>query len=510
MPLGTMLTDSIVQPAELGNFVYPPKTAINSEEQTEGSVLGCTQSEEQIVYSSEYDNPIVTIKIPYIKRKFVRLFTTNPQGDTSQINLSTKDISIILDQEAEMPGFLVFDEKGNSFCSTEEGLLDFPDHFSYRCLTKDRKIITAGVLKSQPVVAHEPVRKLVNDNINKEDIDVVLSDNVVIECYKTSSWIGATYTINVNVTSLELAYYKEDIIKMIKNGYAKMDNAEDLQASTNTEDASRQVENTNEETASENESETEENDEEELALNSTGDEKESENKNAEKSSGNENAASSESKTETARQPKETVEKAASIEEDDQPANLGTRDVPNKPEDSIAPEELDEIQREAEDKLYRLQDCFVMLVNRNYSAEQKKRERETTIQDLFINERANVGVSSVNSETIDNYLIGKYLLRLERMISAAYQKVEIVFSEIYKVSNFKRNPDGSWSATVTFSQEFKGFSDVEGQEVSYSDITQKSVTVKIRRVELFTGESTPEVYWEVLLADIGVNQTTPFK
>ncbi|NEN23553.1 hypothetical protein G3O08_08570 [Cryomorpha ignava] len=499
MPFFNTVTNRFELRNESNDNIYANPEQISTAAYSDFTVLDCTQSERQIVYSSEYANPIATTSAPIISGKAVYLKSVDSQGDTTQINLSTKSITLILDQDMETPGFLVFNKRGKSFCSINMGLLDFPDHFSYRCLTKDRKIITAGYLKSNPIVAHEPVRKLVNDNINKEDIDLVLSDNIVVECYKTSNWIGSSYTVNVKVSPLELDYYRDDIIAMLNEGYAKMDNSKKLQEATADEDDSADTKNISSDG------------DEAIVINTNENEKEETPESETPILADESVQEAIDESESESEPEISVavpviEETTSNEENNR--NLGARNVP-KLDDTITPEEKEAIQREAEDKLYRLQDCFVMLVNRNFTAQQKQRERETTVQDLFINERANVGVSSVNSDVIANYLIGDYLLRLERMITGAYQKVEIVFSEIHKVSNFKRNPDGTWSATVTFSQQFKGFGDLDGKQLSYSDITQKNVTVIIRRVELFTGDSTPEVYWEVLLSDIGVNQTQPF-
>ncbi len=454
----------------------------------------CTQSAIQVVYTSDNSRTITTYKAPFISGKSIYIHSVDNNGDSIQSQLSTKDISLILDQESEIPGFIVFNKKGKPYCSLEMGLLDIPDHFSYRCLTKDRKVITAGIIKSQPINPLGSVRKLVNDNINKENIDVILKDNIVIECYKTSNWLGAVYTINVNGSPSELDYYKNDIVAMLKQDYAKMENTTQLEETLDDAEDSEEIE----------EAPAAPLDEIPTTSEVLTDESESDDTPAEA-----DVELEDSEPESV----PAVEAELATEDLDEPEpsskNLGTRVAPPRLDDVMSAEDKDAIQKEAEEKLYRLQDCFVMLVNRNYSAQQKERQRETTVQDLFINERANVGVSSVNSELITNYPIGDYLLRLERMITGAYQKVEIVFSEIYRVANFKPNPDGTWSATVTFSQQFRGFKDVDGRETSYSDITQKNVTVRIRRVELFTGNSTPDIYWEVLLADIGVNQTESF-
>lgn len=521
MPFFNLMTDRSELPTESNSHNYSNPVLPHTAAFFDYAVLDCTQSERQIVYPSGYANPIVTISAPIISGKAVYLRSLDSSGDTIQTSLSTKDVSLILDNDSEIPGFIVFNKRGKPYCSITMGLLDFPDHLSYRCLTKDRRIITGGYQKSSPIVAHEPVRKLVNDNINKVDLDLVLSDNIVVECYKTSNWLGSSYTINVNVSPLELDYYKDDIIAMLNEDYAKMENFKELQESTSEEDDMLDEEDEIsepdetleivatevEEAGTAEEENTGYEADETIEIVSAEAEKDEKPKTESSDAGNEGIQESVDESESEISPEDsTIEETVVEEQDDR--NLGARNVP-KLDDTITPEEKAAIQREAEDKLYRLQDCFVMLVNRNFTAQQKQRERETTVQDLFINDRANVGVSSINSDVIKNHLIGDYLLRLERMISGAYQKVEIVFSEIHKVSNFKRNPDGTWSATVTFSQQFRGFADVDGKQLGYSDVTQKNVTVIIRRVELFTGDSTPEVYWEVLLSDIGVNQTQPF-
>lgn len=467
----------------------------------------------QTIYTSKADEPIQTSTLPVISGKKLEYTVGLLMQDREEQSLRLKDVAMLFDYNADIPVFIVFSSRGTPYCSKDTPLLDFPDHFSYRALTKDKKIITAGILPSEPIRPGQATRKLVNDNINKEAIEDVEEDNLVIECYRTKNWVGETYSIRVHATPAELDKYRYDIMRMMNLDYEALENVVEMSAEEEVEEkedfsydgegalfvaqskeaapvaskaddpTSERVviapEPTAEEMVKEPEPATEKEVVEPTELDAVEDE--------------------------AEEIKEEMEAAPPEVEN---ANLGKRSVP-KLEDSISDKEMEEIQSQAEFKLKELESCFVKLTNRKLNPAQKKRVRESAVEELFINERAHVAVSSLNSQELSFFPIPDYLLRLENLISGAYMEVEIAFSEIHKVTNFKPNPDGTWSATVTFSQEFRGYKDVDGRQATYSDITQKNVTVRIRRVELFTGDATPDVYWEVLLADIGVNQTEPF-
>lgn len=184
-----------------------------------------------------------------------------------------------------------------------------------------------------------------------------------------------------------------------------------------------------------------------------------------------------------------------------PTNLGKREMPVRNE--ISDEEKEEISRKAKIQLEKLKECFQVIVDRDISSHIKKAKRENTVKTLFVNDRKEVTVSSLNRDDFKFYVIPVYLERMENLY---YKRVEIDFNEIHKVTDLKKAPDGTWTGTVTFSQVFRGYDDFDSAQPRYSDITHKNVTIVVRRVESFTGGSRPEVEWIVLLGDIGVNET----
>ena len=507
---------------------------------------GCTESVNQSIYTLRAEEPIQTSTIPIISGKRLEYTVGLLMQDREEESQRLKDVVMVLDYNADIPAFMVFDKRGRPYCSHNGKLLDFPDHFSYRALTRNHKVVTAGVLPSDPIRPGQTVRRLVNDNINKEPIDEIKADDIVMEVYRIKNWMGDSYTIRVHATPAELDNYRNDIIAMIKKGYDDLENIKELEPeeleieddgedfehdgerelftmeAMGKRDASKSAQQEDqtpgladvkveEESGKMPQKSKKEKEAEEAELQAMLDEERRE---------EEAKAAAEAKEEEEEHLEELEEEeivveesAAAIEEEaiteEEQANIGRRDIP-KLEESISEEEMSEIQEQAEMKLKELESVFVKLTNRKLNSGQKKRVRESAVEELFINERAHVAVSSLSTTELSFYPIPDYLYRLETLIAGVYQQVEVVFSEIHKVTNFKPNPDGTWSATVTFSQQFKGYKDLDGRQPTYSDITQKNVTVKIRRVELFTGDTTPEVYWEVLLADIGVNQTEPFK
>ncbi|MCA1752175.1 MAG: hypothetical protein LC670_10365 [Flavobacteriales bacterium] len=514
----------------------------------------CTESVNQSIYTTKAEEPIQSSTKPMISGKRLEYSVGLLMQDREEESQRLKDVVMVMDYNADIPVFIVFNKRGKPYCSAHGPLLDFPDHYSYRALTKDHQIITAGILPSEPIRPGQAMRRLVNDNINKEAIDDVKTDNIVMECYKTKNWMGDTYSIRINVSPDELDNYRNDIISMIQKGYDQLTTVEEVPEEAEEDESEEDFShdgrtplfamesggakdlNTSSGSAKAGSPEPVLRREEAPAPIKKNEEKDVEEDPAEEDE--DLAAAAEEEEEIVKeQPdsgeptgvedsideimedeltvEETVDEQAveASENEEQevakePANLGARNVP-KLEDEITDEEMLEIQEQAEMKLKELESVFVKLTNRKLNSGQKERVRTSAVDELFINERAHVAVSSLNSEELTYYPIPDYLYRLETLIAGAYQEVEIAFSEIHKVTNFKPNPDGTWSATVTFSQQFKGYKDLDGRQPTYSDITQKNVTVKIRRVELFTGDSTPDVYWEVLLADIGVNQTNPF-
>ncbi len=84
----------------------------------------------------------------------------------------------------------------------------------------------------------------------------------------------------------------------------------------------------------------------------------------------------------------------------------------------------------------------------------------------------------------------------------YSNVSIVWHNAQYVSNFTKQPDGTYSALVAFEQEFTG---VKAGEASYTyhDVTQKRAEVVVKVWDHKTQSGKKEAYMDVFLGNIGV-------
>ncbi len=127
-------------------------------------------------------------------------------------------------------------------------------------------------------------------------------------------------------------------------------------------------------------------------------------------------------------------------------------------------------------------------------------------DLFENAEVNtIQVSSLlpdGQEKRNTHKIAEYLR--VRLKFFKYDKVKIKWADMNYASDFEEQVDGSWTAVISIQQQFTGY--IDGQ-VTYSDVTNKNVTVTIRPYDKFTEEGYKK-FWDVFLGDIGVSSTQP--
>lgn len=86
----------------------------------------------------------------------------------------------------------------------------------------------------------------------------------------------------------------------------------------------------------------------------------------------------------------------------------------------------------------------------------------------------------------------------------YDEVDIQWADLNYASDFEQQPDGSYQAVISVQQRFVG--KVDGVE-TYSDVTNKNVTVTLRQYEKLTDDGFKKL-WDVFLGDIGVSSTQP--
>ena len=121
------------------------------------------------------------------------------------------------------------------------------------------------------------------------------------------------------------------------------------------------------------------------------------------------------------------------------------------------------------------------------------------EELFMSD-AEIGVSSLSSNTITYYRVRKYFEHLMRL---NYDRVEIEWYNIEYVSDLQRQPDGTYVGVITIFQTFRGY-DKEGN-LAYKDTTKKDITVYVKRKETQIGGRTIG-FWDVLLGDMRVKET----
>lgn len=117
-------------------------------------------------------------------------------------------------------------------------------------------------------------------------------------------------------------------------------------------------------------------------------------------------------------------------------------------------------------------------------------------------RKTVTVTSLKKPEPTTMPVKQYLYNLARL---RYDKVNITWHNAEYVSNFTKQPDGTYTALVAVEQEFTGIKSGEANYI-YRDVTQKhiEVTVKMRDEKNNNGVVTKS-YVEVFLGNIGVTE-----
>lgn len=120
-------------------------------------------------------------------------------------------------------------------------------------------------------------------------------------------------------------------------------------------------------------------------------------------------------------------------------------------------------------------------------------------ELFMDD-AVMEVSSLYRKKVNVYPIKEYLERLTRL---NYAKVNITWFNIQYVSDLVKQPDGRYVGVITIFQKFEG---VTKEGLVYKDITKKDITVYVERKQTQI-DGIPVGFWDVLLGDIRVKETT---
>jgi hypothetical protein len=169
------------------------------------------------------------------------------------------------------------------------------------------------------------------------------------------------------------------------------------------------------------------------------------------------------------------------------------------EDNISPQRKQAIDSLALEKVRDLSRYISIIGNKEtpWSEANRVIERAT---ELFM-PGAKMGVSSLNTNTIEYYEVRVYFNRLMRL---NYDRVEIEWYNIEYVSDLVKQPDGTYVGVITIFQRFKAYDDERG--LVYQDVTKKDITVYVKRKETQIGGKLIG-FWDVLLGDIRVKETS---
>lgn len=162
-----------------------------------------------------------------------------------------------------------------------------------------------------------------------------------------------------------------------------------------------------------------------------------------------------------------------------------------------PMSMEEFNDRANKKINQLYDYFGRLTNKNTRTEDVSNIIDLASM-LFVSDTSVVEVSSLR-RGVRRFKIRQYMLHLANI---KYDQVVITNKEIAYVTDLKKGPDGNYYATITLLQEFQGFKD---GRLIYRDLTEKRMEVVVKRFETFS-QAGAEVFWDVLLSNIRVEQT----
>jgi hypothetical protein len=168
-------------------------------------------------------------------------------------------------------------------------------------------------------------------------------------------------------------------------------------------------------------------------------------------------------------------------------------------DTISPQRKQAIDSLALEKVRDLSKYISIIGDKKTPWSDAQRVIERAVE-LFM-DSSEVGVSSLARPEIVNYLVREYF---DRLMQLNYDKVTIDWFKIQYVSNLVRQPNGLYVGVITVYQRFQGFDKEKG--LVYEDVTQKNITVYVKRKETQIGGRLIG-FWDVMLGDIRVKETS---
>ncbi len=168
-------------------------------------------------------------------------------------------------------------------------------------------------------------------------------------------------------------------------------------------------------------------------------------------------------------------------------------------DEVSPERKQAIDSLALEKVKDLGKYISIIGNKDTPFSEANRVIERA-EELFA-AGAQMGVSSLSREEVKYYSVKQYF---ERLMALNYDRVRIDWFNIQYISDLQKQPDGRYVGVITIYQRFQGESD---DGLKYMDTTKKDITIYVERKQTQIGGRIIG-FWDVLLGDIRVTETTP--
>ncbi|MBO0950441.1 hypothetical protein [Fibrella forsythiae] len=179
----------------------------------------------------------------------------------------------------------------------------------------------------------------------------------------------------------------------------------------------------------------------------------------------------------------------------------SKPAPASPTGKLSLNEADYVTYRA--KAMQRVDEFVSYINiitdKSLSGDDKDRAIEQAIK-LFIPDATIEVTSASKPGTARKMGVRTYLTRL-KLLPYSYTKVS--WSEVQYVKELTQEADGNYYGTITGQQTFTGYG--KSDAVTYSDVTQKNVRVKLQPAQKLINEQV-ETNWQVLLGNVGVGSS----
>jgi len=178
--------------------------------------------------------------------------------------------------------------------------------------------------------------------------------------------------------------------------------------------------------------------------------------------------------------------------------IGIGFVSAQTQETISPERKLAIDSLALEKVRDLSKYISIIGNKDTPFSEANRVIDRA-EELFAT-GAEIGVSSLTTDEITYYGTRAYF---EHLMALNYDQVTIKWYDIQYISDLEQQPDGTFVGVITIYQRFEGTSD-DGLE--YKDTTKKDITVFVQKKETQIGGRVID-FWDVLLGDIRVSETT---